>query len=130
MDSIANNGRLLRHHTQNIEQCLTNLCERTIQLHGRSDEVLCQYCGWTGPRTSENFSEACPRCQEVALERENKKGERPSGIGRLRPNVVLYGEEHPRGEIIGAMAVQDTGRGPDVVLVVGQLFKCQERRGW
>ena len=50
---------------------------------------------------------------------EKKKGERPSGIGRLRPNVVLYGEEHPRGEMIGAMAVQDTGRGPDVVLVVG-----------
>ena len=33
-------------------------------------------------------------------------------------------------DLIGAMAVQDTGRGPDVGLVVGQLFKCQERRGW
>ncbi len=125
MDSIASDGRLLRHYTQNInciEQSLPDLYERTVQLHGGINEVLCQYCGWNGLRISESFSEACPRCQEVALDRE-KRGKRSSGIGRLRPNMVLYGEEHPRGETIGATAEQDIRKGPDAVLVVGTALK-------
>ncbi len=48
MDSIASDGRLLRHYTQNInciEQSLPDLYERTVQLHVASNEMLCQYCG-------------------------------------------------------------------------------------
>ena len=69
MDTIARDGRLLRHYTQNvdcIEQRLPDLSKRTVQLHGRIDEILCRYCGWNGPRTSESFSEACSKCEEVA----------------------------------------------------------------
>jgi len=63
MDSIASDGRLLRHYTQNInciEQSLPDLYERTVQLHGGINEVLCQYCGWNGLRISESFSEDSP----------------------------------------------------------------------
>ncbi len=126
MDSIASDRRLLRHYTQNInciEQSLPDLYERTVQLHGAINEALCQYCGWNGLRISESFSEACPRCQEVALDRE-KRGKRRSGIGRLRPNMVLYREEHPRGETIGATAEQDIREGLDAILVVGTALKA------
>lgn len=37
--------------------------------------------------------------------------------------MVLYGEEHPRGETIGATAEQDIRKGPDAVLVVGTALK-------
>lgn len=37
--------------------------------------------------------------------------------------MVLYGEEHPEGERIGAMAEQDVRKGPDIVLVVGTALK-------
>ena len=58
----------------------------------------------------------------MALERETN-GKRRPGIGRLVPNVILYGEEHPGGEKIGAMAEQDVRKGPDFVLVVGTALK-------
>jgi len=41
----------------------------------------------------------CNRCSENALERE-RIGKRRRGIGRLRPNIVLYGEENPIGSEI------------------------------
>lgn len=57
-----------------------------------------------------------------------RKWKRRSGIGRLRPNVVLYEEEHPRGETIGAVAEQDLRKGPDIILVVGTALKVPEAR--
>lgn len=48
-----------------------------------------------------------------------KKGKRRLGVGRLRPNDVHYGEENPRGEMIGEMTKKDMGMGPEVVFVVG-----------
>ena len=50
-------------------------------------------------------------------------GKRRRGIGRLRPNVVLYGEENPKGDIIGEVAEQDLGTGPEIVFVVGTALK-------
>ena len=52
-----------------------------------------------------------------------KRGKRSSGIRRLRPNMVPYGEEHPREETIGATTEQDIRKGPDAVLVVGTALK-------
>lgn len=125
LDGLAHNGRLLRHYTQNIdciEHRLPNLWEKTVQLHGRIDEAMCQYCGWNGPLVPDWFCGSdlpdCNRCLEIALERE-RMGKRRLGIGRLRPNVVLYGEENPMGHMIGQMTEQDLRRGPEVILVVG-----------
>lgn len=58
LDALAHNGCLLRHYTQNIdciEHHLPNLWEKTVQLHGRIDEAMCQYCGWNGPLVSDRF---------------------------------------------------------------------------
>lgn len=60
----------------------------------------------------------CTRCQEILLGRE-KKGKRRLGVGRLPPNDVHYGEENPRGDMIGEMTKKDMGMGPEVVFVVG-----------
>ena len=129
LDELARNGCLLRHYTQNIdciEHRLPNLWEKTLQLHGRIDEAMCQHCGWNGPLVSDWFCGSeppdCDRCQEIALERE-MMGKRRRGIGRLRPNVVLYGEENSKGDIIGEVAEQDLGTGPEIVFVVGTALK-------
>lgn len=129
MNKLACDGRLRRHYTQNIdciERRLPNLWGKTVQLHGRIDQAMCQYCGWSGPLDSGRFCGAdlpsCDRCEEIAIERE-KLGKRRLGIGRLRPDVVLYGEENPKGITIGTTAEQDVRKGPDVVLVVGTSLK-------
>lgn len=49
MDKVVRDGRLLRHYTQNIdyiEQRLPDLRGETVQLHGRTDQAICQSCGW------------------------------------------------------------------------------------
>jgi len=43
---------------------------------------------------------SCPRCQQVALERE-KNGKRHLDIGRFYLNIVLYGEDNPKAGLIG-----------------------------
>jgi len=55
-------------------------------------------------------------------------GKRQRGIGKLRPNVVLYGEENPKGDMIGELAEQDLGTGPEVVFVVGTALKVPGAR--
>jgi len=134
MDQLAQDGRLLRHYTQNIdciERRLCHLREQTIQLHGRIDQARCQSCCWSGPLVAESFvgSELpdCPRCQQVALERE-QMGKRRLGIGRIRPNVVLYGDDNPNAGLIGEISECDLRTGPDVVFVVGTGLKVPGAR--
>ena len=134
LDGLASNGRLLRHYTQNIdgiEHRLPNLGERTAQLHGRIDEAMCQYCGWNTPFVPDWFRGSdlpdCTRCQDAALDRE-RMGKRRRGIGRLRPNIVLYGENNPNSDIIGGLAEQDLKARPDAVFVVGTALKVPGAR--
>ncbi|KAL9126166.1 MAG: hypothetical protein Q9217_004746 [Psora testacea] len=129
LDGFASNGRLIRHYTQNIdciEHRLPNLGERTVQLHGRIDEAVYKSCGWRTSFLPTWFCGSdlpdCTRCQGVALERE-RMGQRQRGIGRLRPNVVLYGEDNPSGHIIGELAERDIKTGPDAIFMVGTALK-------
>jgi len=69
----------------------------------------------------------CNQCQENALERE-RIGKRRHGIGRLRPNMVLYGEENPMCSEIGKLREQDLEAGPEVVFVVGTTLKLPGAR--
>ncbi len=134
LDGLAHNGCLLRHYTQNIdciERRLPNLWGKTVQLHGRIDKAKCQFCGWNGPLESEWFCGSglpdCNRCEEIALERE-RMGKRRLGVGRLRPNVLLYGEDNPKGDMIGELTEQDLRTGPEVVFVVGTALKVPGAR--
>jgi len=67
------------------------------------------------------------RCQEFALERE-RIGKRRRSIGGLRPNVVLYGEENPNGDIIRELTEQDLETGLEVVFIVGITLKVPRAR--
>lgn len=55
-------------------------------------------------------------------------GKRRLGIGRLRPNVVLYEEENLRGDLIGELTEQDLRMNPEIIFVVGTALKVPEAR--
>ena len=104
VDSLARNGSLLRHYTQNIdciESRLPNLEKKTLRLHGRIDQARCQYCACNVPLMPDWFQAPdfpdCSRCRELSIDRE-RRGKRALRVNRLRPNIVLYGEEYPTGE--------------------------------
>lgn len=69
----------------------------------------------------------CGRCRELSFERICR-GKRALGIGRIRPNVVLYGEEHPYSDRISQFARSDLRKGPDVILVAGTGLKVPGAR--
>lgn len=44
-------------------------------------------------------------------------------IGRLRPDIVLYGEEHPCAHQIGPLITHDISLGPEVLLILGTSLR-------
>lgn len=134
LHQLALKDRLLRHYTQNID-CMEHqrleLWQKTVQLHGRIDQSRCQSCGWivplTKPLSNESGLPDCPRCLEVSRERE-RKGRRSLSTGRLRPNIVLYGEENPDSDLIGDIVQQDLRKGAGIVLVIGTSLKVPGAR--
>ena len=131
MNQLASEGRLLRHYTQNVdclERLLPALEERTVRLHGQVDQARCTRCGWVGRVTP--FQQQLPcggTCFERKLSRE-KQGKRPIGMGTLRPDILLYGEDNPNEDAIFRHAKQDLCASPDLVLVVGTQLKVPGAR--
>lgn len=48
--------------------------------------------------------------------------------GTLRPDIVLYNENHPFGDAIGKIQSSDLSRSPDVLLVMGTSLKVHGLR--
>jgi NAD-dependent histone deacetylase SIR2 len=135
MDDLAREGRLLRHYTQNIdclERQLPDLERKTVRLHGQVNEARCSLCNWTGEISPNVFvGEEAPKCQGVCMERSvtrQKQGKRPLEYGRLRPNILLYGEDHWDEDSIWKIAKNDLRQRPDLVLVVGTRLKVPTPR--
>lgn len=137
---LKDKGRLLRCYTQNIDGLEKEVGLETgihanwrnldvVQLHGDIHSLKCIMCeeqySWTKD-TEEQLSDgdapACPACSDVLAERE-QKGKRCIGVGSLRPNIVLYGEEHPNGDLIGKCASRDLRSKPDMLIIVGTSLK-------
>ncbi|PPQ63925.1 hypothetical protein CVT24_010323 [Panaeolus cyanescens] len=109
---------------------------RCIPLHGTLQAMHCQICTRSFPLS--NYISAlnagqpppCPECTSLERARQSV-GKRPRGIGRLRPSVVLYNEDHKDGEGVGEVVRKDLlggskgkGRGgADLVLVVGTSLR-------
>ncbi|WVQ99874.1 hypothetical protein IAU59_007017 [Kwoniella sp. CBS 9459] len=100
----------------------TSITEPTvIPLHGLLSTLHCTLCHTLVPLASHiplpPDAIPCPTCQ---LDRTIRSAlsERPRKSGQLRPSVVLYGEEHPQGELIG-QAVERDLKSVDALLVVG-----------
>ena len=103
-------------------------CE-VVQLHGDLDTVRCMICCKTsqwGIREQDTFSGGhAPHCHEcVQQDRDRRnRGMRGTTIGTLRPNIVLYGEEHPSGDLLSPITTHDLGLAPDLLIIMGTSLK-------
>lgn len=100
-------------------------CE-VVQLHGNLETLRCtlcqKICGWEeGDRETVLLSGKAPECFSCMLQDQDRRdrGKRGTKIGVLRPNIVLYGEEHPSGDAVSSITTHDLGFAPDVLLIIG-----------
>ena len=129
MATLAHEHRLPLHITQNVDcvkQRLPDLDAKTIRLHGRVNQMRGQKCNWVGAFQPRLFQGAdlpnCPRRIERNQARASQ-GKRILSLGRLRPDVLLYGEPHPDDTDILQTIQSGLETGPDLVLVVGTTLK-------
>ncbi|KAK9370804.1 DHS-like NAD/FAD-binding domain-containing protein [Lipomyces kononenkoae] len=131
-------NRLLRCYTQNIDGLegqdglrlgVEGKSAEVVQLHGDIHLLKCTLCGlkvsWSKEQhdalESGNVPE-CHICSEKAEERTNA-GKRCPRVGGLLPNIVLYGEEHPDGDVIGRCINSDIKSRPDCLIIAGTSLK-------
>lgn len=101
----------------------------SVPLHGTLDQLRCGLCRKVSPWepsalafTLAGSAPDCPYCTEYTAARTGR-GRRGLAVGRLRPDIVLYGEEHPSANLIGPIVTHDIGLGPDVLLILGTSLK-------
>ncbi|KAF3352551.1 Protein bli-3 [Verticillium dahliae VDG1] len=101
-----------------------------VFLHGSLQSLRCFLCGriceWDeGGRSVETLSgrqPECPHCVGATVARE-ERGKRALGVGKLRPDIVLYGEEHPNAHLIDPLVKHDLALYPDSLLILGTSLK-------
>ncbi|EOO03946.1 putative hst3 protein [Phaeoacremonium minimum UCRPA7] len=81
-----------------------------VFLHGSLHALRCFQCGQIT-----NWDDDGPARQE--------RGKRALGIGKLRPDIVLYGEEHPSADLISPIVQHDLSLAPDMLLILGTSLK-------
>ncbi|KAJ2656965.1 NAD-dependent deacetylase hst3 [Coemansia sp. RSA 1199] len=111
------------------KQAMDKKFTRAVQLHGDLDTLICTICHTRCPfshKLAQEFREGtpppCPRCKEVE-EIRGIVGKRSQTTGVLRPDIVLYNEMHPQGELIGSLNEYDLKRRPDLLIVIGTSLK-------
>ena len=89
---------------------------RCIPLHGQLSDLHCPLCLTSVPLADHlplpSHTLSCPTC-DLSSSIRSALSERQRKTGHLRASVVLYGEEHPQGELIGKAVERDlrgTGR--------------------
>lgn len=100
-------------------------CE-VVQLHGDLEVLRCTLCQQTFPwnepgwdtRLLAGNAPSCQSCMTTNLDRQDR-GKRGTKIGTLRPNIVLYGEEHPLADAVGTITAHDLALAPDLLLILG-----------
>lgn len=101
-----------------------------VYLHGSLRALRCFQCGgvvdWDeGDRELQTMSgqqPPCPRCEDATAARQ-ERGKRALGVGRLRPDIVLYGEEHPESQQISDIIQHDLSLAPDMLIIMGTSLK-------
>lgn len=145
---LDSKNKLFRVYTQNIDG-LEEKCGLSygipeshvpccIPLHGHVQTLLCTHCktSFEGSAAAQHtptlISGSLPVCLDCKENDHLRRivGMRSHGIGRLRPRVVLYNEDHTYGESIAEVVHQDlvntstaSSRGADLLLVVGTSLK-------
>ena len=119
----AMEGQRLPARTQ-LGADLDGGCE-VVQLHGDLRALRCtlcqQTCEWEDRHSVRLLAGKAPTCQLCAASNQDRqdRGKRGTKIGTLRPNVVLYGEEHPSADTVGEITASDLTMNPDVLLILG-----------
>ncbi|KAA8570642.1 hypothetical protein EYC84_000040 [Monilinia fructicola] len=101
-----------------------------VLLHGSLRQLRCGVCSkltsWDEDdrenTTMAGSAPDCPSCISSSLSRQDK-GRRGLAVGRLRPDIVLYGEEHPHANLVGPLIIHDLKLGPDVLLILGTSLR-------
>ncbi|OBA18052.1 DHS-like NAD/FAD-binding domain-containing protein [Metschnikowia bicuspidata var. bicuspidata NRRL YB-4993] len=101
-----------------------------VQLHGNLHKLSCTQClthyEWTAESQTKLREGENPECENCYLKFQERlyAGKRMTGnIGILRPDIVLYGENHPQSEILARGLNIDMGMKCDLVLIMGTLLK-------
>jgi NAD-dependent SIR2 family protein deacetylase len=104
-------------------------CE-VVQLHGDLEALRCglcnELCSWEDEdRETVLLSGKAPKCHSCVSKNENRRfsGKRGTAVGGLRPNVVLYGEEHPSADLLSPITTHDLKLGPDVLVILGTSLR-------
>ncbi|KAK7397572.1 NAD-dependent deacetylase hst3 [Neonectria punicea] len=101
-----------------------------VFLHGSLELLRCFLCGrvcsWDDEdrelETMSGQQPECPHCVGATTARE-EKGKRALGVGKLRPDIVLYGEEHPNSHLISPIVTHDLALSPDLLLILGTSLR-------
>ncbi|PNP43955.1 hypothetical protein TGAMA5MH_04240 [Trichoderma gamsii] len=101
-----------------------------VFLHGSLHLLRCFLCGrvcsWDDDdREVETLSGQQPECPHCvgATEARQERGKRALGVGKLRPDIVLYGEEHPNAHLISPIVTHDLALYPDMLLILGTSLR-------
>lgn len=102
-----------------------------VQLHGNLNSLACTKCFQTfewsrswGRSFRRGELPSCPTCEEKNYLRSLQGKRVIDNIGILRPNIVLYGENHPSGDIISHGLNFDIRKGrPDFFIIMGTSLK-------
>ena len=139
LSSLAEQGRLLRLYSQNIDDLEIRLpylatsiplipsdgqWPRTIQLHGSLGKMICRHCRaifdfrpvFKGPTLPQ-----CSACEEqIEAQRKAQRGLRMK-VGKLRPKITLYQDvdRNLDEEAIAEVFQADLAAKPDALIVVG-----------
>ncbi|KAK4460002.1 putative NAD-dependent histone deacetylase [Cladorrhinum samala] len=101
-----------------------------VFLHGSLAELRCFVCARTAPwddeyRQAETLAgrqPTCPHCAGATAARE-ERGKRALGVGKLRPDIVLYGEDHPNSHLVSTLVQHDLSLQPDMLLILGTSMR-------
>jgi NAD-dependent SIR2 family protein deacetylase len=101
-----------------------------VHLHGSLDKLRCGLCAKSSSWDEDDRHQAtlageapdCPWCVANSAHREGK-GRRSLAVGRLRPDIVLYGEEHPSAHLVAPLITHDLSLGPDILLILGTSLR-------
>lgn len=101
-----------------------------VFLHGSLELLRCFLCGkvcsWDvddrEASTLHGEQPDCPHCAGAAAERQ-ERGKRALGVGKLRPDIVLYGEDHPNAHLISPIITHDLSLYPDLMLIMGTSLR-------
>lgn len=103
-------------------------CE-VVQLHGELNNVRCTLChdvrSWIEADTSSYLDGEAPGCEKCTTKNDEReaKGKRGTSIGLMRPNIVLYGEEHPSNHLLAPFVPYDISSTPEVLVIMGTSLK-------